>query len=331
MPSRDTAEQKLNRLLYLLPAAARPEGVELGALAEALGVDRKKAGRDAIEASDRAYYLLAGVAADANVMLDGERVYLPTPNHFRRPVRLLAREAAALGMGLRSLATEASPVRRERLLELAGLVEREFALPGAEPARERVLAVLGDRPAGDLYEALRHAAAARRVCRIRYVKPGPVHSGQRAEPETRTVEPYALLFAERWWYAVSRCRDRQGIRLFRVDRVLDVEVLDEGFDVPADFDVRAHARDGRALVAGETAEATVRYAARVAAWIRERFPDAEEAADGAVVVRHRVADPHWLARHVLQYGRDAEVVEPRPLRELVRDRARRFLEVDVES
>jgi proteasome accessory factor C len=319
MSAHDSAEQKLNRILYLLPAAARPEGVELQALADALGIDRKKANRDAVEASDREYYLTPGIASDANVMLDGERVRLPTPGSFRRPVRLVAREAAALGMGLRSLAVEASPERRARLLELVRVLEQEFVLPDAASTKERVLAAHGDSPAGEVLERLRQAAAERRACRISYVKSG----SPMAEP--RTIEPYALLFAERWWYAVSFCRDRQAIRLFRVDRVLEADALVERFTVPADFDVRAHAPEGRAFVSGAAAEAVVRYGPRIAAWIREQFPAAEASDDGSVFVRHPVADPAWLVRHVLQYGRDAEVVSPASLREVVRAGVQRFV------
>jgi predicted DNA-binding transcriptional regulator YafY len=230
----------------------------------------------------------------------------------------VAREAAALGLGLRSLAAEASPERRERLIELARVLETEFVLPGAASTRERVLAAHGDRPAGDMYERLRQAATERRACVIRYVKPDG------AEPESRNIEPYALLFAERWWYAVSRCRDREEIRLFRVDRVLDAELLDDRFEVPADFDPGAYAPDGRAFVAGSTVEATVRYSERIAPWIKERHPEAESSNGGAVVVRHRVADPSWLIRHVLQYGIDAEVLAPAAIRELVRARVRPF-------
>lgn len=318
MPSRDSAEQKLNRILYLLPAAARPGGVELQAIADAMGIDRKKAARDAIEASDRGDYLPPGIASDGNVTIDGERVTLRTPGSFRRPARLVAREAAALGLGLRALATEASPERRERLLDLARVIETEFVLPGAKSTEERVLVAHGDHPAGFVYERLRQAAAEQRVCAIRYVKP------EASAPEPRTIEPYAMLFAERWWYAVSRCRDRGEIRLFRVDRVLEATLLEEHFEVPPDFDAGAYAPGGRAFVATATFETVVRYSKRIAPWIRERYPDAESS-DGAVVVRHRVADPAWLVRHALQYGAEAEVLSPAALRKVVLESARRFL------
>ncbi|MDO8501626.1 MAG: WYL domain-containing protein [Gemmatimonadaceae bacterium] len=58
----------------------------------------------------------------------------------------------------------------------------------------------------------------------------------------------------------------------------------------------------------------VRYSAKVARWIAEREgmqPDA----DGSLTIEHPLADAEWGVRHVLQYGPDAEVLEPQSLRE----------------
>ena len=42
------------------------------------------------------------------------------------------------------------------------------------------------------------------------------------------------------------------------------------------------------------------------------------ASDGSVTETYQVADPHWIVRHVLQYGPEAEVVEPEEVRGWVR-------------
>jgi predicted DNA-binding transcriptional regulator YafY len=63
-------------------------------------------------------------------------------------------------------------------------------------------------------------------------------------------------------------------------------------------------------------EVTVRYSPRVAGWLRERGP-VEEQEDGSVVVAYSVSDPTWIVRLVLQYGPEAELLGPRPIRELL--------------
>jgi predicted DNA-binding transcriptional regulator YafY len=66
----------------------------------------------------------------------------------------------------------------------------------------------------------------------------------------------------------------------------------------------------------------VRYSPRIARWIVERAVPAERADDGSVVVRHRVADPRWIVRHVLQYAGEAVVEEPEQARQWVGAAAR---------
>jgi predicted DNA-binding transcriptional regulator YafY len=72
-------------------------------------------------------------------------------------------------------------------------------------------------------------------------------------------------------------------------------------------------------------EVRVRYGPRIAGWIREREPEAESLSDGGVIVSHTVADPRWIVAHVLQYGPDAEVLEPPEVREMVAASAERML------
>ena len=68
---------------------------------------------------------------------------------------------------------------------------------------------------------------------------------------------------------------------------------------------------------------------RIARWIRERAEWAsdvlEDAEGGSLVVRHRVADPQWAVSNVLQYGADAEVLEPEDVRGLVLEVAQGLL------
>ena len=62
----------------------------------------------------------------------------------------------------------------------------------------------------------------------------------------------------------------------------------------------------------------VRFTPAVARWLAERYPEGRALPGGGLEVEFDVLDPHWLVRHVLQYGADAEVIEPAAVRELMR-------------
>jgi predicted DNA-binding transcriptional regulator YafY len=89
------------------------------------------------------------------------------------------------------------------------------------------------------------------------------------------------------------------------------------FQVPDDFDGGEYLDGSRVYRGAEETTVRVRYSPRIARWISER-EGADPSADGSLTVTHRVADPHWIVRHVLQYGPDAEVLEPEEVRGWVR-------------
>jgi proteasome accessory factor C len=310
--NRDSAGGQLDRILKILPFAARDDGASVSELAETLGVSPERVLRDVEQVVERAYYLPPEQANDTQILIEGNRVtVLARACAFRRPPRLSSREALALGVGLRALALDAPPERRDRLFALAERLERELALRTASDTEPHIALAFGPPEHSAVHACLRDAARERRAVSIQYLKTGA------SSPELRTIHPYALVFAERWWYALAHCCTQDGVRRFRVDRVLAAEVLDQSFEVPADWDPHAHVQGGRAFVADEPMAVRVRYGARIARWIREREPGAESLSDGGIIVSHRVADARWIVAHVLQYGPDAEVLEPAEVREMV--------------
>ena len=311
------ARGQLERILVLLPLAARGGGISLEAAAAALDVDVDTVRRDLTSVSDRVFYHPTGGADAIQIFLEGDRVRVWSGGKFDRPPRLTPREALALSLGLRALASGRAPDDRPPLLDLARRLEQEAASGplAEEPGR------FGLDDEGDdlgLRSLLEEAARRGRRCRIRYLSAGG------DGPTERTLDPYAVACAEGKWYAIGWCGARADVRVFRVDRILAAEMEEERFEMPSDFDPADWLRDGHVFRSDVDLTARVRYSARIAPWIREHGP-CERLGDGAVAVEYPAADPAWVVRHVLGYGPDAEVLEPEPLRETVKETARRFL------
>ena len=151
------------------------------------------------------------------------------------------------------------------------------------------------------------ANRARRQVRLTYRKSGA------DQASSRVLCPYGIVFASGMGYIVANCGD-EGLRFFRLDRVEDVEVLDQRYERPRDFSLDEVVRDGRAFQSPDAGSLRVRYSPRVARWIAEREGKTVEA-DGSLVMEHPLADTDWAVRHVLQYGPEAEVLEPVAVRE----------------
>jgi proteasome accessory factor C len=113
---------------------------------------------------------------------------------------------------------------------------------------------------------------------------------------------------------VGWCEKAQARRVFRLDRLEGVELL----STPRrDGEVSLEGLKDRAFLGdGGGEQLKVRYSARIARWIEEREV-VERLDDGSVVGTYPLGDVEWAVRHVLQYGKEAEVVAPEHLREAV--------------
>lgn len=318
MADRIHADARLERLLYILPAAGRKDGATLEELARALDTTVARIEEDIREVTDRAYYHPGGWPDDVSILLESDRIRVFHARGFERPVRLSPRETLCLALALRTPAAAThvrdggarlALLRRSEAHLGAGAWSESDAVPVETPDH-------GSDPTG-IRETLLAATRDRHPCAIVYAKAGA------EDMDARVIHPYALASAGGDWYAVAWCAVKEGMRVFRLDRILEAAETDGTFTVPEDFDATAYVSDARVYHATDDVEVRVRYSPRIARWVRERAASGmvgwEEEEDGSVVIRHRVADPHWVVSHALHYGAEAEVLEPEPYRELVRE------------
>lgn len=139
----------------------------------------------------------------------------------------------------------------------------------------------------------------------------------------RDVDAFAMVFRGGHWYLVGHDREREDIRAFRLSR-FTTEPVDggEGMAVPSGFRAADHVQAGPWAAVGED-RARVAFAPEVAWWATGSLAGAstqEEREDGWVVVTVPLADEGALASLVLQFGPDAEALEPGSLREEIRRR-----------
>lgn len=305
------AAAQLRRILHLIPRLADGEEHSLTSIAQTLGVDVETVRTDLRSLVER-HQVPGGFVDAVQVYLEADRVSLIS-NHFLRPMRLTSRELCVLELGLAMLATE-RPDERQTI----------------DVARERLRTLITKLPSGpepsDGYHASigavidhAHLAAVSRALRERHKLYLTYRGGSAAESEGRVIAPYTLLASSGMFYVVAYCERSDGLRIFRLDRVEAVEVIPERFEIPANFSLDHVLREGRALSAEASESVRIRYSWRVARWLAEREGLPLEK-DGSVTISHPLADADWAVRQVLQYGPDAEVLEPQSVRALVRQR-----------
>jgi len=312
-PVPDTAARQLRRILMVIPGIADGNAHRLSKVAKSAGVGKAVLLADLKSLADR--HGAPGGFVDGMQIYIGPETVEVTSNHFLRPMGLTIHELCALELGLAILRAERPPDEtaviesaRDRLRKLISKLPMDH---GDVETRFAELAPTDGLPHLD---ELRKALRDHRKARITYRRAGST------TVTTRVVRPYAIVPASGMWYAVAYCEGSEGLRVFRMDRVEGLSSLPEKYEIPATFSVRETLRDGKALqIDTPAAGMKVRYSAKIARWIAER-EGVDVDRDGSVTIEHPLADAEWGVRHVLQYGPDAEVLEPPALREGIRRR-----------
>lgn len=224
-------------------------------------------------------------------------------------MRLTRSELLALELGLAMLRGERPREEQAAIDRATGRLRQAVArLPEDEILGDMRVASLS--AAGDLEQLrrLRQAFRDRRKVRLAY------RSSNADAASSRVVCPYAIVFSNGMWYAVAWCESTDGIRIFRLDRIEEMDLLDARFESPRGFSLEAMVKDGKAFHSADARILRLRYSPRIARWIAER-EGKTLAPDGSLTMEHPLADSEWAIRHVLQYGPDVEVLEPPEMRE----------------
>lgn len=230
-----------------------------------------------------------------------------------RPLKLTGPEAASLLLALRALAD--SPGVADPAAVLRAIAKLEAAVAGA--GRDTVASIDGAQDAGPvtaIASTVRRALRDGRALHLRY------YSATRDAATERDVDPIALDTFAGHSYLQAWCRSSEGLRMFRLDRIDEVAVLDEAAAVPQHVEPASGLFDGAA--ADELTTATLEVGPG-AAWALEYHPFSvlTDEANGPVTATMQYATEAWMVRFVLSFGGELTVRGPQSLADAVADRA----------
>lgn len=216
--------------------------------------------------------------------------------------------ARRLGLTLATPAVEGALAKVGRVLPTAlrarvQAVQETLRLDLVQPAAA---------PANAIVVTLSTAAQQGRQVWLRY------HSALSQESE-RVVEPYGLVYQSGRWYAPAYCHLRTGLRLFRLDRVVEAELRDDIFVRPANFDSMAFVQQSLATAPGTWAvhvvlDTTLEQARQI---VPAQQATVVATSDG-VELRCYAEDLDWVARFLIGLGFPFIVREPAALRDTLR-------------
>ncbi len=317
MNAQQGAADRLSRLLAMVPYLLARQGVPLDEAAEHFGLTQDELVKDL----ELLFVCgLPGHMPDDLIEAEWEsgNVYLDNADTIARPLRLGLDEAVTLLVGLRTLA-EARGVGDRDALDGA-LAKLSAATGDAGDAARSVAVALDDELREGLLTSCRQALSQRRRMHLRYLVAG------RDEATERDVDPMRVVSLAGHWYLEGWCHRVDDVRLFRLSRVLDAQVLEVDGTPPP----QAVSRDlDDSLFRPSPTDTLVTLDLGAGArWVADNYPleSSEEAADGGLRVQLRVADTGWLRQLVLRTAGGVRVVSPGDVVDMVRDSALQALQ-----
>ncbi len=290
--SRLTTDDRMRRMLSIIPWVAAQGGVRIDELCARFKIDRKAL------LADLNVLPFVGVApytpdVQIDAVVDGDMVYVHLPQWFDRPLRLTSEQGLSLVASARSL----------------------LSVPGADPtgplARgiDKIAASLGFDPDGAVDVKLGEAAEGIMVVLQRAIEDHhrveiDYYTYGRDERATRQIDPHRLFADQGNWYLAAHCHVAGGDRMFRVDRIHSATALEATFDPPDDAPTLGVFRS-----APSDPRVTLRLAP-AARWVADQYPteSSTDRGDGTIDVTMAITAVAWLERLLVRLGPDVEVV-----------------------
>jgi proteasome accessory factor C len=160
------------------------------------------------------------------------------------------------------------------------------------------------------------------------------HSMQRDETSVRRVDPYHLYFEGGQFYLVGHAHEREGSRVFRLDRIRGkvayATKAEHDFQRPEDFNPHPYAGRIEWQLGDPLGRAEVHVSERVAWWVQQnwgRYGTVEPGEDEGIVFRTDYAVPRLLIGWVLGLRDNARIAAPDELAEEAHRRLDRIREL----
>jgi predicted DNA-binding transcriptional regulator YafY len=156
-------------------------------------------------------------------------------------------------------------------------------------------------------------------------------SFRQQQSKPRKVSPLFLKEYRNRWYLISYDIQKQDIMTFALDRMTELQLLDEAAQIPTDFDAADYFRDSIGITAfkGEALRIVLKADAIAARYIEtQAFHHSQKLLEKQVafsIFELRILVTEEFIRNLLGYAGEVEVLEPASLRSTLKERGQALL------
>lgn len=236
------------------------------------------------------------------------------------PMKLREGEAIAMFLG-QKLLMQCRGTPFEEFVSQAMAKIRMFLPESIEVNVEKILGAVSfhseplrgeEMEVAERYQTLTTAIAQQRSVTTDYF------TASRQAVTNRKIDPYHLRLVDGAWYCIGYCHERREVRTFALDRMMNLKITDDSFEMPAGFSIDEYLESSWAIERGEPRKVVIEFDQSQAPYIRgkrwHKSQVLEELPNGNLRMTLNIGGLGEVMRWVMSLGSRAWVVEPEDLR-----------------
>ncbi len=141
------------------------------------------------------------------------------------------------------------------------------------------------------------------------------------ERSKRIVEPLQIWFKDKSWYLISYCRLKEDYRIFKINRIKEIEILQKHFErnLPKEKKEEKYSLKNISLELEINKEMTYR--------VYDEFENREitKKEDGNFIVNVEYPENEWIYGYILSFGEYAKVLKPEHAKTIIKDKLQKTL------
>lgn len=164
------------------------------------------------------------------------------------------------------------------------------------------------------FELLKSAIFQCKTVKIQYANSNKILS-------ERIIQPLKLVYKSMAWYLKAFCTEKQDWRVFKLNRIIDLTLLNEHFQ-------RREFPESTDSPEEEYHQITLRFPKEMAYRVYDEFDktQVQHQANGDFIASAAMPQDSWLTGFLLSFGTQVEIISPAYLREVVAEQAKLIYE-----
>ena len=295
---------KINRLLEIVTILLNRETVTAKELADRFGVSSRTIYRDidALSSAGVPVYTNKGNSGGISLLED----------YTLNKTMLSKSESEGLLLALKTMGATSYPEADAIIDKLGAIFKNNQAHDWIEVDFAGWSSKVNEQ---NKFSIIRDAIINNQVIRFDYVNANGSKS-------SRSAEPVKLIFNAYTWYLIAYCLLRDSHRMFRLSRIKNVQVTDQHF---TRREIQEYENQANTL---PLIELKLRCGEKILNRLYDTFDDEyiSKNDDGSYNLTVTLPEDEWVYSYILSFGGNAEVIEPKHIREIIKTRAKEISE-----